>query len=193
MTRCLAGGSLICTFRPFSMRPPVLTDMGRNIAGVLVGYVVMVAVVFAGLAGLYAALGSDGAYEAGTFVVTPTWIGSSFVFGIAAAVLGAFACRAIAKSQTALKWLAGLVLVLGLLMAFQKLGIDPPTEVREGEVPFMDAFSKSWQPAWVAFLNPVLGVLGIVVVMGRKKDEPEPADDGPKDAPAEDPADGPAE
>ena len=170
-------------------RPPVLTGMGRNIAGVIVGYVVMVAVVFAGIAGLYAALGSEGAYEAGTFVVTPTWIGNSFVLAIAGAVLGALACRAIAKSQTALKWLAGLVLVLGLLMAFPTLGADPPTEVREGEVPLTDAMTKSWQPAWVAFLNPVLGVLGIVVVMGRKKDEQEPVDDGP----AEDPADGSAE
>jgi hypothetical protein len=74
----------------------------------------------------------------------------------------------IAKDARGPKWLAVLVLVLGLAFAIPVLQQAPVTEPRTASVGNMEAMGKARQPPWAALLNPVIGVIG-VLVGGRRR------------------------
>ena len=104
--------------------------MVRNILGVVLGYVAMFAFVFITFTILYFILGADGSFESGTYEVSLIWIIISFILGLAAALLGGYLCVLISKNQKAALVLAGLVLVLGIIMAIPALN-DSSNEVQE--------------------------------------------------------------
>jgi hypothetical protein len=55
------------------------------------------------------------------------------------------------------------VIVLGAVFAYPALAGRPddrPT-ARTGEVGMMEAMMNARQPAWIALLNPVIGVVGV--------------------------------
>lgn len=142
--------------------------MGRLIGSVVVGYIVMFCVVFLVFSGAYFAMGADRAFLPGSYDPSMLWNVLSVVLGFAAAVIGGMVCVVIAKDARGPKWLAGLVLVLGLAFAIPVLRMAPASEPRAPGVSMMEAMGKARQPPWAALLNPVIGVLG-VMVGGRRR------------------------
>ena len=137
--------------------------MVRNILGVVLGYVAMFAFVFITFTILYFILGADGSFESGTYEVSLIWIIMSFILGLAAALLGGYLCIVISKNQKTALVLAGIVLVLGIIMAIPALN-DSSNEVQEmrnADVPNMEAMQKAKQPPIVLLLNPIIGALGV--------------------------------
>ena len=59
--------------------------MLRNIAGVIIGYLVMAIVMFATFTGAYLALGSDYTFVSGSYHVSMLWIAVSLLLGFIAA------------------------------------------------------------------------------------------------------------
>ena len=59
----------------------------------------------------------------------------------------------------------GLASMLGLGLAALSTALRPAdtNEVRAGNVPNMVAMSKARHPAWVVFLGPFIGALGVVI------------------------------
>ena len=60
-------------------------------------------------------------------------------------------------------------------------GVDEQALVRVGEVGVMDALLHAYQSPWLAFLNPLIGVAGIVLgarlkQRARQKTKPVPLD-----------------
>ncbi len=145
--------------------------MGRIIVGVILGYVVIFVCLFVMFTAAYMAMGTDGAFQPGTFDVSGKWVATSFVVGFVAAIVGGFVCAAVAPASKAPAWLAGLVLVLGLLMALPVLfpAETSEPEVRGGEVTMFDSMSKAKRPAWVALADPVVGAVGILLGGSLKK------------------------
>ena len=137
--------------------------MVRNILGVVLGYVAMFAFVFITFTILYFILGADGAFESGTYEVSIIWIIISFILGLVAALLGGYLCVLISKNQKAALVLAGLVLVLGIIMAIPALkdSSNEVQEMRSADVPNMEAMQKAKQPPIVLLLNPIVGALGV--------------------------------
>lgn len=136
--------------------------MLRSILAVVVGYVVMACVVFATFSIAYLTMGADGAFRPDSFEPSTVWIVTSFVLGFIAALVGGFVCAMIAKGSQAPLVLAGLVLVLGLLLAIPVItGSDEPM-VRTGSVGNLEAMQNARQPAWVALLNPFIGAAGVL-------------------------------
>ena len=137
--------------------------MLRIIAGVVAGYTAMALVVFLSLTAAYLAMGADRAFQPGVYDVTALWLVVMFLVSLIAAVIGGKVCALLGKSRKAVLALAGLVLVLGLLSAIPALK-PPPGEppARTGEVPNLEAMMKARQPAWVALLLPVIGVVGVL-------------------------------
>ncbi|MEE8134368.1 MAG: hypothetical protein V3T56_04895 [Gemmatimonadales bacterium] len=138
--------------------------MGRIFGAVLAGYAVM----FVGVMGLmsvaWIGLGADRAFLPDSWDITMSWILISLVVGIIAAVAGGYVCIAIGKDPVAIMWLLTLVLVLGFGIAIlQVFGPEVPMRVRPANVSMGDAMSGAQQPLWLAFLNPILGIIGILL------------------------------
>jgi hypothetical protein len=147
--------------------------MVRNILGVVLGYVAIFVFVFITFTVLYFILGADGSFEPGTYEVSFIWIILSFILGLAAAVLGGFICVLISKNKKSALVLAGLVLVLGIVMAIPALGdtTNEVQEMRSTDVPNMEAMQKAKQPAVMLLVNPIIGALGVFAGSKLRKEE----------------------
>jgi xanthosine utilization system XapX-like protein len=149
--------------------------MGRAILSVIVGYVAMFAVIFFAFSGLYLVLGQERSFEPGSYDPSLLWNVLSFALGIGAAVLGGIVCSSIAKTAAPPKVLAGLVLVIGLLSAIPVvMEASAPAEARTGDVGNLDAMMKARQPVWVAFANPFVGFVGVLIGARLRRPQPKP-------------------
>lgn len=137
----------------------------RTALAVIVGYMTMVIVAMAGFFATFLALGLDGAFQPDSYMPSAKWIAISFVLGFLAAVLGGFVCASVARDVGGPNLLAAAVLVLGLVSAVYTLWelVDEPTSVRPPGVEIAEAARQARQPAWVAFVNPFVGVAGILL------------------------------
>lgn len=148
--------------------------MLRAVAGVIVGYIVMVVLVFGTFTCAYLLMGADNAFRPGTYDASVLWLVVSFALGLIAAVVGGVVCAAITKAGSAApKALAAVVIVLGLAMAVPVfMGTRPDPGPRTGDVPNMEAMMKAKQPKWVAVANPLVGALGVVIGAGLARKKP---------------------
>ena len=149
----------------------MLVKILRGIAGVIVGYIFIVAFIMGTFSLLYLAMGADNAYKAGTYVVSMTWIIPTFIIGLIAAFIAGWLCFLIARSRVAVIVFAAIVLFLGIGLAVSQALVDLPLEERKGEVSNFEAMQKSVTPTWVAVVNPVLGAMGILIGGHIKKEE----------------------
>lgn len=141
--------------------------MLRNIGGVIVGYVLMALTIFLTFTAAYLLMGTNAAFKPDTYEVSNLWLVTSFILAFGAAMLGGYACAAIARAGSrAPIALAVLVIVLGVLAAVPTLraanaGRDRLT--RPAEVSNMQAMQNAMQPGWVAVLNPIIGAGAILL------------------------------
>jgi peptidoglycan/LPS O-acetylase OafA/YrhL len=144
--------------------------MVRGIVGVIVGYVVMALVVFLTFTLAYLAMGANHAFKPGVFDPSLRWIVISFFLAFIAALVGGYVCAAIAKTKRAAQVLAGIIVVLGILIAIPALrSNDTRPNVRMGDVPNMEAMQKARTPGWVALMNPLIGAVGVMVGAGLRQ------------------------
>lgn len=140
----------------------------RDLGGVVLGYLMMVAFVVLSLSLAYRIMGSDRAFQPGVYDVTTLWIVTSFLLGLAGAILGGYVCEAISHDERAPKLLAVLVLVLGFAFAVPVLTISSPSPPREGAVSNAVAMQNAQHPPWVALLNPLFGAVGVLIGAGAR-------------------------
>ncbi len=141
-------------------------SMGRIIGSVIAGYVAMFAVVFMLMSLAWVALGAGGSFQPGSWNVSWTWILVTVVVGLVAAIAGGYLCALIARDPRGPKWLVGVVVVLGILMAIPVItggGDVAAAGPRPETMPMFDAMSNAIQPVWVALLNPLLGAVGVLI------------------------------
>jgi len=138
--------------------------MLRAALSVIAGYAAMFVCVFVSFSVAYLAMGTDRAFRPGSYEVSGLWLAVSFVLSVPAALVGGWLCARLNRGGKAPWVLAGLVLVLGLLMAVPVLQASGQTpEPRSAEVGNLEAMSRARQPAWVALLNPLIGCAGVVL------------------------------
>ena len=144
--------------------------MVRAIAGVVVGYVVIALLIFLLFSLAYLGMGTNRAFNPGTFNPSLFWIVISFFLGFVAALVGGYTCATIAKSKRAAQVLAAVVFVIGILVAIPVLtSVDNRPNVRVGSVPNMEAMQKARTPGWVALMNPLIGAVGVMVGAGIRQ------------------------
>jgi hypothetical protein len=143
--------------------------MGRKILGGILGYVVMFIFIFATFSAAYLIMGTEHAFKPGSYDVSNRWLAVSTVLGFIGAVFGGYAAAMIGKGGMAVKITAGIVLLMGVLTVAM-VAISPRTvEARGNDVPNMEAMSKAQTPLWVAVLNPIIGVVGVLIGGSLKK------------------------
>lgn len=145
----------------------------RSIGSAIVGYLAIFLVVFISLTAAYLIVGVERAFRPGAYEVSTLWVVISLVVGIAAAVVGGWVARRIAGRVLGPQLLAGLVFVLGIAMAVPALtaegGVEPAAE-RTSDVGPMEAMQNAKSPLIAVLLNPLIGVVGVLVgggVLGR--------------------------
>ena len=144
--------------------------MIRGVAGVIVGYVVMALLIFLTFSVAYMGMGTNRAFNPGSFDPSLFWIVISFFLSFVAALVGGYTCAVIAKSKRAAQVLAGLVFVIGIIVAIPVLTSgDPRRNVRTGDVPNLEAMTKARTPGWVALMNPLIGAVGVMVGAGLRQ------------------------
>jgi len=138
--------------------------MVRSVGSVIVGYVAMFIFVFVTFSIAYVSMGTEGAFQEGSYEVSAQWIVVSFALGLIAAIVGGVVCAAIARGPKAPVALAVVVLLLGLLMAVPVLTAtdQEQPEARGADVGNLDAMQKAKQPGWVALANPFVGAFGVL-------------------------------
>ncbi len=139
--------------------------MAKAIGIAVVGYIIISILIFILLTGAWYAVGVNGAFQPGVWDVTPTWLGLMIVSSLVAAIMGGYVTSMMTSDSRAPKILAGLLLVLGLLMAIPILTGSGPTAPlpRPDTLPMFEAMSNGKQPSWLALLNPILGAVGVMV------------------------------
>ena len=142
--------------------------MLRSVLGVIVGYIVMFVLQVIAFMTIYTMMGADWSFKPASYEASTAWTAMQFTVILVTTIIAGLICAAIAKGGKAPLVLAGVVLVLGLALAFASTALRPADthEIRAGNVPNMEAMSKARHPAWVIFLGPVIGAVG--VVMGGK-------------------------
>lgn len=139
--------------------------MFRSIAAVVVGYIVMLVLVFGTFTVAYLLMGTDNAFKPGAYDPSTLWLVVSFPLALIAAVLGGIVCALIARpASRAPKALAIVVVILGLLGVVGVLmNTRPDPGPRTGDVPNMEAMMNAKQPVWVAVANPIIGAAGVLL------------------------------
>jgi hypothetical protein len=149
--------------------------MGRLIGAVVAGYFVMFGVVFLLFSAAYTLMGADRAFKPGSYEPGNLWIWIMFIGGFVAALVGGWVCARISSNPQAVKWLAVLVLALGILCAIPSLMATPRKEPRPAGLSNMEAMKKAQTPTWVALSNPVIGVAGVWFGGRRRKETTPPS------------------
>ena len=133
--------------------------MLRNILAAIAGYFAMAAVLFALFSLLWLTLGPSLAFEPGTWEVSGGWALGSVVLGLVAAYVGGLVCARVAHEAMAATILIAVVIVLGVVAAL--MPVETAAGPRPDDVSMMEATAGARQPAWLSWLNPVIGVVGV--------------------------------
>lgn len=139
--------------------------MARSIIGVIVGYVLMFLLNFAGFVTMYAVMGPEQAFEPGLYLASTKWIAVAFVMIFITAIISGLVCAVIAKGGRAPLVLAIVVIVLGLALAIPGMmkGRLNAKLVRTGDVPSMQAAQLAYWPVWCPFTFPFVSAIGVFV------------------------------
>lgn len=133
----------------------------RNIGGAVLGWIVMFGCVVILMAGFWMMMGADGAFQAGSWEVSGAWNLGSIVISLIAAVAGGVVCAKVSADKRGVWMLVALVVILGVASALPDASMaDAPTGVRPPDIAMTEAMMTAQQPAWIAWLNPVLGAVG---------------------------------
>ncbi|MEM7229473.1 MAG: hypothetical protein AAF432_11740 [Planctomycetota bacterium] len=163
----------------------------RGIAGVIVGYIATIIVVFTGFTVLWMVMKAEGAFKTESWEVTTNWVIAGMVIGLVGALVGGIVCKLVAANSIAPKAFAGIVLVLGLLTAVatgaayaaaDEDGESDKAAFPAADVSMVDAMTNAEQPPLALWTNPFIGAVGILIgasLVGRKSGAaPMPASDG---------------
>jgi hypothetical protein len=137
--------------------------MVRIILGAIVGYVAYSILLFVLFSGLYLLLGAGGSFQAGNYDLTMSWVLPGIVVFFVGGAVASLVCGLIAKNAKSGLYMGGVILALGLLVAFMQIAQDPGITARgTEEIGLIDAMNKAHGPIWTHFANAVAGFVGAV-------------------------------
>jgi len=139
--------------------------MLRAILAVIVSYVVMSVLIFAGFTGAYLLMGVDRAFRPESYDISHRFLALGFVIDFVVAVIAGLLCAAIAKGGKAPLVLAAVTLVLGILLSIPSIMAARNTgpTIRRGSVSNIEAMERVREPIWAPILIQFVGAAGVLV------------------------------
>jgi hypothetical protein len=132
----------------------------KNVGAAVAGYVAMFAVAFVLFSIMWAILGSERAFQPATWDITGAWIVGSIGLGLLVSMAGGATASKLGDGKQSVAILVGLVLLMGVLAALPEASSGAP---RPPEIGILDAMSQAKQPTWLLWLNPLFGVVGVLL------------------------------
>lgn len=145
--------------------------MVRSIIAVIVSYITMFVLNFLGFVGLYAIVGPSHAFRPRLYLASNRWILMGVAVMFVSGIIAGLICAAIARGRKATLALAGLILVVGLLLAIPAVMKSRANAgmVRVGDVTSMEAMEKASWPVWAPLVFPFVSAVGALVGGKLKK------------------------
>ena len=145
--------------------------MVRSIIAVIVSYISMFVLNFLGFVGLYALVGPSHAFKPRLYLASNRWILMGVAVMFVSGIIVGLICAAIARGRKATLALAGLILVVGLLLAIPSIMKSRANAgmVRVGDVTSMEAMEKASWPVWAPLVFPFVSAVGALVGGKLKK------------------------
>lgn len=145
--------------------------MVRSIIAVIVSYITMFVLNFLGFVGLYAIVGPSHAFRPRLYLASNRWILMGVAVMFVSGIIAGLICAAIARGRKATLALAGLILVVGLLLAIPSIMKSKANAgmVRVGDVTSMEAMEKASWPVWAPLVFPFVSAVGAVIGGKLKK------------------------
>jgi len=145
--------------------------MVRSIIAVVVSYISMFVLNFLGFMGLYAIVGPQHAFKPRLYLASNRWILMGVAVMFVSGIIAGLICAAIARGRKATLALAGLILVVGLLLAIPAVMKSRANAgmVRVGDVTSMEAMEKATWPVWAPLVFPFVSAIGAVIGGKLKK------------------------
>ncbi|MCR9074415.1 MAG: hypothetical protein NXI07_00095 [bacterium] len=143
--------------------------MGRNILGVIAGYIAMAIIIFVVQIGGYFVLGPDRVYQPGSFQLSVLYLVIWAVSGLAAAFVGGLVCAIVTKHSKGA--VLSMIALMVLFSGFQLVGVlmqpklTAEESVRTAELSTEEIFERGQKamPVWVVLTNPIIGVAGVML------------------------------
>jgi hypothetical protein len=133
------------------------------IGAVVVGYLAMAVFVFLTFTLAYLAMGTERAFQPGTYDVSTLWLALAIVLGFAGAALGGMIAARIG-GERGVRTLLIVVVLLGLVNAvFTMMSPGENKGPRTAAVPVMEAMTAAKQPTWSPWADILLGAAGTIV------------------------------
>src|SRR5688572_31971162 len=145
--------------------------MVRSIIAVIVSYISMFVLSFLGFVSLYAIVGPSNAFKPRLYLASNRWILMAVAVMFVSGIIAGLLCAAIARGRKATLALAGLILVVGLLLAIPAVMKSRANAgmVRVGDVSAMEAMENAAWPVWAPLVFPLVSAVG-AVIGGKLKD-----------------------
>lgn len=145
--------------------------MVRSIIAVIVSYISMFVLNFLGFVGLYAIVGPRHAFRPRLYLASNRWILMGVAVMFVSGIIAGLICAAIARGRKATLALAGLILVVGLLLAIPAVMKSRANAgmVRVGDVTSREAMEKASWPVWAPLVFPFVSAVGALVGGKLKK------------------------
>ena len=145
--------------------------MVRSIIAVIVSYIAMFVLNFLGFVSLYAIVGPSHAFRPRLYLASNRWILMGVAVMFVSGIIAGLICAAIARGRKASLALAGLILVVGLLLAIPAVMKSRANAgmVRVGDVTSMEAMEKATWPIWAPLVFPFVSAVGAVIGGKLKK------------------------
>ena len=145
--------------------------MVRSIIAVIVSYIAMFVLNLLGFVGLYAIVGPSQAFRPRLYLASNRWILMGVAVMFVSGIIAGLICAAIARGRKATLALAGLILVVGLLLAIPAVMKSRANAdmVRVGDVTAMEAMEKASWPVWAPLVFPFVSAVGALVGGKLKK------------------------
>ena len=138
--------------------------MVRSTIAVIVGYIVMFILQVATFMIIYSVMGPNWSFKPGSYQPSPGWTILQFIVILVTAAIAGLICQLIARGGKSPVFLAGVVLVIGLVLATMSNSMTPADTrpVAAGNIPVIEAMSRARHPVWVVFVNPFIAAVGVV-------------------------------
>ncbi|MGE3108301.1 MAG: hypothetical protein AB7G11_03570 [Phycisphaerales bacterium] len=139
--------------------------MLKSTVAVVVSYIAMAMLVVGAFMGLWYGLGPDGLLKPGSYKGNMLICIAAPSIAVIGGLLGGWLCAKIAGKgkRGPVMALAGVVLVLGLVMAGFTLQKPYPADPRPAGMTVQQIMEVGREPAWVAIFNPIGGALAVLV------------------------------